>query len=201
MSRIEGPQRLGPLTPLVGEWEGNTGVDLSYHNADDVTGKTSYFSIASFHPIPLQTNGQQNMEGLSYKMTDWRHGEESMAPFHDESGYLLWDKNLGKVLRCVVFGRGIAIMAVAEAGARDTTLTFTATPGAKDYGILQNEYLLQRAELKSFKSVFTFNDDGTFTHNSDIVLRLKAQGDKDMHHTDKQTLHRVHRISESVEDN
>lgn len=201
MSRIEGPQRLGPLTPLVGEWEGNTGVDLSYHELDLVTGKTSYFSIASFHPIPFQFNGQQGLEGLAYKMTDWRHGEEAMTPFHDEVGYLLWDKELGKVLRCVVFGRGIAIMAAAEAGPRDKTFTFTATPGAKDYGILQNEYLLKRAELMSFKSVFTFNDDGTFTHSSDLVLKLAAQGGKEMHHTDKQTLHRVKRISPSVEDN
>lgn len=26
---IPGSQKLGPLTPLVGEWEGNIGVDLS----------------------------------------------------------------------------------------------------------------------------------------------------------------------------
>ena len=28
-------RKLGPLTPLVGEWEGDVGVDLSYHNKDD----------------------------------------------------------------------------------------------------------------------------------------------------------------------
>src|SRR3546814_11102527 len=28
-------RKLGPLTPLVGEWEGDDGVDLSYHNQDD----------------------------------------------------------------------------------------------------------------------------------------------------------------------
>ena len=28
-------QKLGPLTPLVGEWEGDVGVDLSYHNKGD----------------------------------------------------------------------------------------------------------------------------------------------------------------------
>ena len=36
-----GPQRLGPLTPLVGEWEGDVGVDLSYHNDDNIIGVTS----------------------------------------------------------------------------------------------------------------------------------------------------------------
>lgn len=52
MAEILGPQRLGPLTPLVGEWEGNVGVDLSYHNEDDLTGQTGYFEKAWFRPIP-----------------------------------------------------------------------------------------------------------------------------------------------------
>src|SRR5690625_2412273 len=101
---ILGPLALGPLTPLVGEWEGNSGVDLSYSNDDDKVYETGYFEKAWFKPIPVQTNGQQIMEGLTYQSTAWRHGEEAMNPFHDEVGYLLWDKALGKVFRSVVFG-------------------------------------------------------------------------------------------------
>lgn len=195
---ILGPQRLGPLTPLVGEWEGNAGVDLSYHNKDDETSETSYFEKAWFHPIPTQENGKQSLEGLNYGMTAWRHGEEAMIPFHDEVGYLLWEKATGQVMRAVVFGRGIAILAGATAKPRDKTIHFKAMPGDRNYGILQNKYLTERAELKSFESVFTFNDDGTFTHSSDIVLKLAATG-KEMHHTDKHTLHLVKRIHPSAE--
>lgn len=186
-----GPQRLGPLTPLVGEWEGNAGVDLSYHNEDDVTSKTSYFEKAWFKPIPKQENGKQSMEGLTYQSVAWRHGEEAMTPFHDEVGYLLWDKERGQVICAVVFGRGIAMLAGGDAGARDKEIHFKATPGDPSYGILQNKYLLERAELKSFESTFKFNDDGTFTHSSDIVLKLAAQGGQEMHHTDINTLHKV----------
>jgi len=198
MSEILGPQRLGPLTSLVGEWEGNVGIDLSYHNDDDITGQTSYFEKASFKPIPKQENGKQKLEGLKYEMTAWRHGEESMIPFHDEVGFLLWDKADGQVIRTVVFGRGIAIQAGASAQPRDKVLNFKATPGDPCYGILQNKYLLQRAELKGFTSTFTFNDDGTFTHESDLVLKLAATGEE-MHHTDKSTLHRVKRYHPSAE--
>ena len=67
MAEILGPQRLGPLTPLVGEWEGNVGVDLSYHNEDDLTGETGYFEKAWFRPIPKQENGKQSLEGLTYQ--------------------------------------------------------------------------------------------------------------------------------------
>lgn len=187
---ILGPQRLGPLTPLVGEWEGNVGIDVSYHNEDDVIGKTSYYEKAWFKPIPAQTNGKQKLEGLKYGSVAWRHGEEAMDPFHDEIGYLLWDKENKQVLRTVVFGRGIAIQAGATAGPRDKEIHFKATQGDVSYGVLQNKYLKEHAEIITFESTFKFNDDGTLTHSSDLFMRLTAIG-KEMHHTDINTLHKV----------
>lgn len=193
-----GPQKLGPLTPLVGEWEGDLGVDLSYHNRDDETGRTTYFERAAFAPIPVQENGRQTLWGLSYTMTAWRHGEEAMDPFHDEVGFLLWDKANGQVIRNVVFGRGIAILAGSDAGPHDKVLHFDAKPGDPSYGILQNRYLVERAEIRDFTSAFTFHDDGTFSYTSDLLLRLAATG-QEMHHTDQNTLHRVKRYHPSVE--
>jgi hypothetical protein len=121
-----------------------------------------------------------------------------MLPFHDEVGFLLWDKADNQVMRNVVFGRGIAILAGSTAHPRDRTLRFDATPGDPCYGILQNRYLLERAELKGFRSTFTINDDGTLTYTSDLHLRLAATG-SEMHHTDTNTLHLVKRIHPSVE--
>lgn len=185
-----GPQKLGPLTPLVGEWEGDTGVDISFSNTDNVTTTTGYFEKAWFKPIPLQENGLQKLWGLKYGMVAWRHGEEAMDPFHDEIGYLLWDKTNGQVMRSVVFGRGIAILAGSSAGPRDRSIEFNATPGAEGYGIAQNNHLLERAKIMDFKSRFTFNDDGSFSYTSDLLLRLAATGGE-MNHTDENTLHRV----------
>ncbi|MBS0293256.1 MAG: FABP family protein [Proteobacteria bacterium] len=190
MATILGPQRLGPLTPLVGEWEGNVGVDLSYHNEDDVTGETGYFEKAWFRPIPKQENGKQSLEGLTYQMTAWRHGEEAMNPFHDEVGYMLWEKATGEIMRAVVFGRGIAALAGGQAKPRDKVFTFRATPGSPSYGLVQNKYLLQRAEIKDFVTTFTVHDDGTISYQSDLLLKLAATG-AEMHHTDHNTLHRV----------
>ncbi|GGB46428.1 FABP family protein [Flexivirga endophytica] len=194
---IQGPQKLGPLTPLVGEWEGDVGVDLSYHNKEDDTSETSYFEQAWFKPIPVQENGQQEIWGLSYGMKAWRHGEEAMDPFHDEIGFLLWDRVRQQVMRNVVFGRGIAILAGSTAGPRDTEMRFDARPGAADYGILQNPYLLERAQLMSFDSAFTIKDDQTFSYTSDLVLKLAATG-VEMHHTDENTLQRVKRYHPSA---
>src|SRR5690606_1429807 len=108
-------------------------------------------------------------------------------------GFLLWDKAHGQVMRNVVFGRGIAILAGSNAGPHDTTLHFDAKPNEPCYGILQNKYLLERAEVRGFTSTFTFNDDGTLSYTSDLLLRLAATGEE-MHHTDRNTLRLVKRI-------
>lgn len=200
MSSALGPQRLGPLTPLVGHWEGNVGVDVSYRHIDDKTTTTGYFEKFWFEPIPTQQNGEQLIEGLKYGNTAWRHGEEAMNPFHDEVGYLLWDEVNGQIMRDVVFGRGIAILAGGDAGPRDKSVNFKATPGDPNYGILQNKHLSQKAALKSFEGMFAFNDDGSFSYEQTLVLDIEAIGGE-MKHTDKNTLHRVKRISQSVEDN
>ncbi|MCB0976856.1 MAG: FABP family protein [Acidimicrobiales bacterium] len=196
--KAQGPQALGPLTWLVGEWEGDVGVDVSYHNADDEVGETSYFERFAFRPIPRQENGDQHIFGLKYENQAWRHGEEAMNPFHDEVGYMLWDHDRGQVMRAVVFGRGIAILAGSDAKPRDTSVTFKATPGDPNYGILQNKYLSERAELMGFESTFSLNGDGTMSYTSDLVLRLEALG-KELHHTDRNTLRLVRRYHPSIE--
>jgi hypothetical protein len=96
-------------------------------------------------------------------------------------------------MRNVVFGRGIAILAGSDARPGDRVLHFDAKPGDPSYGILQNRYLMERAEIKDFTSTFTFNDDGTLSYVSDLLLRLAATGEE-MHHTDENTLRRVKRF-------
>ncbi len=119
-----------------------------------------------------------------------------MDPFHDEVGYLLWDKANGQVIRCFAVPRGLAILAGSDAGPRDRTLTFVATPGSGDYGLCQNKYLMERAKATAYESVFAINDDGTFSYTSDLVLTLAATGEQ-MHHTDRNTLHRTKRFHPS----
>lgn len=132
------------------------------------------------------------MQGLNYGMTAWRHGEETMDPFHDEVGYLLWEAATGQVLRCFAVPHGIALLAGGDAAPGDRSLTFRADPGSPTYGLVQNRYLAERATCRSFESTFTFDGDGTFSYTSDLVLRLAAIGGE-MHHTDRNTLQRIGR--------
>ena len=98
-----------------------------------------------------------------------------------------------------VFGRGIAILAGGDAKPLDKKVTFKATAGDPNYGILQNKYLSQRAQLMGFQGAFWLNDDGTFSYEQTLELKLAAIGGKVMKHTDRNTLHLVKRFHPSAE--
>lgn len=182
---------LGPLVHFLGEWEGNVGVDLSYHNKEDETAETGYFEKAWFKPIPIVENGRQTMHGLNYSMVAWRHGEEHLDPFHDEVGYLLWEPATKQVMRCFSVPRGLSILAGCTAEADDRSFTFVATPGDGAYGMVQNKYLVERARCEGqFVSTFTVEDDETFSYTSDLTMNLQAINQV-MHHTDRNTLRRT----------
>jgi len=183
---------LGPLAALEGEWEGNVGLDVSFHYDDEEVDETTYFEKAWFRRIPVVNSGSQSMHGLNYEMTAWRHGEEDMDPFHDEVGYFLWEEATGRIMRCFAVPRGLSLLAGGTASAQDRVLDFRAESGSTTFGIVQNPYLLDRARSVTYDATFTFNDDGTLSYTSDLVLDLAAMG-AEMHHTDRNTLHRTDR--------
>ncbi|BBY96536.1 FABP family protein [Mycolicibacterium fallax] len=69
--------------------------------------------------------------GLNYKMTAWRHGEEAMDPFHDEIGFLLWDKANGQIIRNVVSAAASRSWRAAAPSPGDRVLHFDATPATR----------------------------------------------------------------------
>jgi hypothetical protein len=107
----------GPLAGLIGEWEGDEGVDFSFHNAEGKVGETKYREKVSMKPFGPVDNGTQHLYGLDYRMAAWRGDEEN--PFHTEVGYWLWDGDAGEVMRCFMVPRGSTVLAGGTA--RPTT--------------------------------------------------------------------------------
>lgn len=99
----------GPLGPLVGEWEGEGGLDTAYsHSRHEVLG-TPYLEKLTFKPFGPVDNGDQHLYGLDYKTAMWRDDEDN--PFHTEVGYWLYDGATGEVVRGFVVPRGITVLA------------------------------------------------------------------------------------------
>jgi hypothetical protein len=178
----------GPLQALVGEWEGEGGLDTAFSHSKNEVLDTPYLEKLTFKPFGPVDNGSQALYGLDYKTAMWRGDEEN--PFHTEVGYWLWDGATGEILRGFVVPRGITVLAGGTAAADAKQFTLTAKIGDPQYGIGENKYLAQNASSVSYEVTITINDDGTFSYNETTTLQMKEFPDP-FPHKDHNTLHKV----------
>ena len=179
----------GPLAALVGEWEGDAGLDTAYsHSRGEVMG-TPYRERATFTPFGPVRNGGQQLFGLDYRTAMWRDAETS--PFHTEVGYWLWDPASGEVLRSFAVPRGIAVLAGGTATPEAVSWSLAADLGGSDYTISENRYLAERASSQSYRATITVNADGSWSYHQVTMLKMRELPGP-FAHTDWNTLHRVH---------
>ena len=176
----------GPLAGLIGEWEGDQGVDFSFHNVEGEVGETKYREKVSMKPFGPVDNGTQHLYGLDYRMAAWRGEEEN--PFHTEVGYWLWDGAAGEVMRCFVVPRGSMVLAGGTAKATDTSFSLEATVGDEVYGILSNKYLAAKARTDKYTCTVTINGD-TWSYDETTHYHHAIAGQ--IQHTDRNTLRKV----------
>jgi hypothetical protein len=179
----------GPLAALIGEWEGEGGLDRAYSHSRSGVFDTTYLEKLTMKPFGPVDNGRQSLYGLDYRTAMWRGDEEN--PFHTEVGYWLWDAATGEVVRGFVVPRGITVLAGAFGVAADaTSFTLTATLGDPRYGISENAYLGANASSTAYAVTITVNPDGTWGYAEQTALRMTEFGEL-FAHTDQNTLRRT----------
>jgi len=181
------PSELGPLAGLVGTWEGDQGLDVSYHHAEGDVGDTPYREHVELKPFGPVANGTQELFGLDYRMAAWRIGEDE--PFHTEVGYWLWDAAAGQVMRCFMVPRGMVVIAGGPATADARTLDMRAERGSPTYGILSNPYLDVNSNTPAYTCTITVGDD-EWSYEECTTYEVKSKGIT-VQHTDTNTLKRV----------
>ena len=182
------PAALGPLAPLIGEWEGDQGSDDAYVYARGREESARFRELSSFTPAGPAHNGAQTLYRLDYTTTAWRMDEE--VPFHTEIGYWLWDAEHELVMRGVITPRGIVVLAGGSARPGDTTLTVSAEAGADDFGILSNPYLSTTARTTQFRTTFDVSIPDQFSYDQETFM-YQPRIDGVYCHRDRNTLARV----------
>ena len=178
----------GPLGALVGEWQGEGGLDSAFSHSKGEVLATPYLEKLTFKPFGPVDNGRQHLYGLDYKSAMWRDNEEN--PFHTEVGYWLWDGATGEVMRGFVVPRGITVLAGGVAAADAKSFTLSARPGDPNYSIGENKYLTANASTLSYDVTITLNDDGTWSYDEKTMLKM-IEFEEPFPHTDRNTLKRV----------
>ncbi len=178
----------GPLDALIGDWEGEGGLDTAFSHSQNQVLDTPYREKVSMKPFGPVDNGSQHLYGLDYKTAMWRGSEDN--PFHTEVGYWLWDSATGEVLRGFVVPRGITVLAGGSAAATATSFTMAAKLGGTNYTIGENTYLAAKASTVSYEVTITLNADGSWSYHETTMLRMVEFPDL-FPHVDHNTLRRV----------
>ena len=179
-------KNLGPLAALVGKWAGDKGVDVAPSPRGPIT--TPYRETRSYEPFGPVVNGSQVLYGLRYASVMWP--EQSVDPFHEETGYWLWDPKAEQVYCCFVVPRGVVVNAGANVAYNAKSFTLSADIGSTTYGVLSNPFLDAVYRTERFELTVTVNADGSVTYMQDTVLKLKNVPNT-FHHTDGNTLRKV----------
>jgi len=179
----------GPLLHLAGTWEGEGGVDVSYHHTEGDVGDTKYLERVTLSPFGPVDNGSQTLFGLDYRMAAWRMNELDGDPFHTEVGYWLYDAAEQQIMRCFMVPRGTVLIAGGAAEPNATSFSITAALGSTTYGVLNNRYLDLSARCDSYRADISLETDG-WSYEEDTVLTMQ-QFDEPYHHTDRNVLRRI----------
>ena len=142
----------GPLTELIGVWEGDKGLDI----APDPDGieNNPYYETLSFTAIGDVTNAEaQVLAVLHYRQIVKRKSNDQI--FHDETGYWMWDANTGVIMHSLTIPRGVSVLAGGKYNGGITTegsivLEVSAGLNDKDWQIIQSPFMQKNARTTEF---------------------------------------------------
>ena len=180
-------EEFGPLAGLIGTWEGDQGLDVSFHNDKGKIAETPYREKTTFKSFGPVDNRPQCLYGLDYRTAAWRIGEDN--PFHTEVGYWMWDAANKQVMRCFMVPRPSVLIAGATVEPDATTFKLEAELGSNSYGILSNKYLDEIARTTRFDVTITIEGDEFSYDETTVVEHQLTKGI--VLHTDRNTLTRV----------
>jgi hypothetical protein len=173
----------GPLVGLIGTWKSapNGGVDVAPGQAGSTVGKgkpavSPYYETITYTPAGGAVNASdQNLAALYYRQQVFAKSDNKQ--FHDQTGYLIYDKKDQKVYDTFCIPRGVCV--VAE-GAPGTTMTLKT----QSKGVAETQYMLKNDQTQAFRITFTLSGN-TLKYAQTTDLQVYG---KPFSHTDSDTL-------------
>src|SRR5665811_80664 len=173
----------GPLVGLIGTWKSapNGGVDTAPGQAGSTVGKggiavSPYYETITYTPAGGAVNASdQHLAALYYRQQVFAKSDGKQ--FHDQTGYLIYDKDAQKVYDTFCIPRGVCV--VAE-GAPGTTMTLKT----QSKGVAETQYMLKTDRTEAFSVTFTLSRNTLKYHQT---TDLQVYG-KPFSHTDSDTL-------------
>ena len=180
----------GPLQPLIGSWKSVTwnsvrGVDVAPGRTDSDVGQGGqavepFYEVRTFEPAGGAVNASdQSLVAIYYKQEVFRKRDD--AKFHDQRGYLIYDKENKMVYNTFCVPRNTCVVAEGKAG-KKMKLT------ASDRGIAESAYMTDNASTQAFSMTLEIGAD-TLSYSQ--TTELNIYGKKGFIHTDSAKLEKM----------
>jgi hypothetical protein len=177
---------LGPLRPLAGVWESDTGDDE--HPVAEGTQHNRYVEHIELQPIDPQTNGPQLFYGLRYHTHIVKPGE--VETFHDQVGYWLWEPVTNSVILMFAIPRAQVAMAGGTAKPDAVEFELYADRGSTSFGICSGPFLDRQFRTSQVRIRVRILPDGRWSYDEVTTLMIAGRTEPFLHR-DRNTLSRI----------
>lgn len=148
----------GPLTVLLGTWQGDKGQDVAPE--PDGEEHNSYYETITFSEAGDVTNGEeQDLVAVHYHQVVQRKSDDKVI--HNETGYWIWDAASKLIMQSFAIPRGIAVLAAGNYHGDDLTTSIKVIAGndSPDWQIIQSPFMVKKAKTLSFEHQLTINNN------------------------------------------
>ena len=146
-----GPVDYGPLTPLLGNWIGDQGQDVSPE--PDGIEENPYRETMAFEPMGDVTNAEQQILAvIRYQRLAERLSTGKV--FHHETGFFTWDSAEQSVVQALTIPRGVCLLAGGTArvgSAGELTIDVNASADSDDWTITESPFMRDNARTVKFE--------------------------------------------------
>jgi hypothetical protein len=160
----------GPLAQFIGTWKSvdSVGVDVAPGQTGSRVGKdgravSPFYETITFAPALGVTNDSvQNLVAVAYHEAVFRRWNNRQ--FHDQIGYLIYDKQRQTVYNTFCLPRGVCVVAEGKPGNK-MTLT------AMSKGIAESQFMLKNDKTIGFSITYdVFGNTLKFTEKTDLFV-------------------------------
>ena len=186
MTETEGSSDIdfGPLTGLIGRWEGNKGMDVA-PEPEGIEENPFYETIIFSEVGGVRNAESQDLVALHYHQVVSRKSDSEV--FHNETGYWMWDRAEGVIMHSLAIPRAVSVLAGGKfKGGTPVVFDVAARLDDPDWGIIQSPFMRDKARTLEFRHTVTLDGD-TLSYSETTVLDIYG---RTFEHTDRNELTR-----------
>ncbi|PKF63635.1 hypothetical protein CW745_01975 [Psychromonas sp. psych-6C06] len=176
----------GPLSDLIGTWEGNRGEDIAPEPSG--TEVNSYYETIEFKGLGETENAESQLLSVIVYSQEVRRNSSGKL-IHHETGYWLWEQGSDTVMHSLTIPRGMCVLAAGgfEKTASSATLNVEASIDEQDWQIIQSPFMVKKAKLSAYSQQVNISKD-QLSYTQTMLLDIYG---KSFEHTDKNVLTRT----------